>query len=482
MTISIYDNDAYIRVVNGTTNVVVNYIKSSLVVQKDNNDSFFLRNDNFINYYKYVDVTTPSTNTIDELISTITGWNTTSAITTFEASMVDQLARLKVSNPLNLQLNIQNVFDESPMQIDQIITSNAAASYNSFRNAVNMNVISSGNSRIVRQSKLYPTHTYGSTSFAIVSGTLTTNITNSNMTSKIGVFDDSNDITSNSIGGNGVFFKYNNTSNLSLVYRTNYGGSQVDLEVAQSNWNIDTLNGSGVSAQTISPSQQTSFIFEWNQVTKSNMVRAGIYGNGLNYCHVFSNVQAFGNPSLPVRWEIGHDSNLGEPNAATLVQGPATVYTDTTYTKPHKTFSYNREEFVTMTSNGSEYPILSIRLQSEYIRAKIKPIEFELVNISGGGVGKWSLLLNSTLDTPSWTSLNHSYAAGDDSSTSVVASGTLLATGYFYDAGVTKVSLIDKQIELLAGITGNQDILTLRVELVNGTLNVGGSITWNESD
>lgn len=481
MTISIYDNGAYIRVVDDATSVIVNYVKSTLVIQKDNSNSFFLKNDNYITYYNYADVITPASNDLDQLLSILTGWNVTAPSTTFDTSLMDSFSRLRVSTQPNVQLKIQNVYDSNSLQIDELTTSNAISSYNTYHNAVNMIAIPAVGSRIVRQSKLYPTHTHGSTSLAIVNGTLTTNVTNSNMTTKIGVFDDSNDIVTG-IGGNGIFFKYNNSSNLSLVYRTNYGGSQVDYEVSQNSWNVDSLNGAGVSGQILSPSQPTNFVFEWNQVYKPKNVRVGIFNNGVNYCHVFSNMPPFGNPSLPVRWEIGHDSNLGEPNTATCVQGPATVYTDASYIGTYNTFSYSRTEFVTMSTPGNMTPLLSIRAKQQYNRAKIVPIEVEVTNVGGGGVGKWNLFIRSVLDTPTWTPISDSYVEIDESSAGTTTDGTLLACGYFVDAGVTKVSLTDKQIELLSSINGLQDILTIRVDLIYGTINTSASITWNERD
>jgi hypothetical protein len=482
MSINIYDNGAYVRVVNSSTNVVVNYVKTTLVIQKDNSGSFFMKNDSFINYYKYCDIATPSTNSLDELIALITSWNTTSGSvsTSFDQSIVDNMSRLKVSSPLNIQLKLQNMYDVNPIQFTEITACNAISSYNTNQNSVNMNLISSAGSRIIRQSKLYPTHTYGSTSFAIVNGTLTTNNTNSNVVSKIGLFDDSNDIT-NGVGGNGVFFKYDNISNCALVYRTNYGGSQVDYPVLQSNWNIDILDGGGVSGKTLQFASPTEFVFEWNQVSNSNTVRAGIYGSKVHYCHVFSNMPLFGNPCLPVRWEIGHDSNLGSPNSATMVQGPATVYTDAVYNGPYPTFSKNKYGFLSLTTQWCSKPLISIRLQSEYTRAKIIPIEFELLNIAPGGIGKWSVVLNGSLIDYDWCSVSNSYAQIDYDSTDI-DNGTVIASGFFYDTGVTKISLSDKDIQLLSAIDGTRDVLTLKVSLVNGTLNLTGSVTWQEKE
>ena len=482
MSIQIYNSGAYVRVVNSTTNVVVNYIKSTLVIQKDNNDSFFMKNDSFINYYKYCQVSTPSSSGIDDLIATITSWNTAgdTVTTTFDNTVLDMMSQLKVSSPKVVQLSLQNLFDANPLQINEVNVSSAGSTPNANQNSVSMFVAPITGSRIIRQSKLYPTHIHGSTTFAYVNGILTTNTTNSNVVSKIGLFDDSNDIT-NGVGGNGVFFQYDNTSNLALVYRTNYGGSQADYVVPQGSWNIDPLNGSGISGQSLNVSGVTDFIFEWHQVSNSNVVRAGIYGNGLKYAHAFSNMPLFGNPCLPVRFEIGNDSNLGSANSATMVQGPATVYTDTAYHGPYNMFSKSRYEFISLTTPWCPHPLMSIRLQTPYTRAKLFPTEIEILNIASGGVGKWSLILNGCLNSPDWQTICHSYAEIDMCSTHV-GGGRVLASGYFYDTGVTKISLTDKEIELLCSIDGTTDVLSVEINLVNGALNVSGSITWKERD
>lgn len=347
-----------------------------------------------------------------------------------------------------------------------------------------MSTVSTPTSRIIRQSKLYAPHVYGSTSTAVVNGVLTTNSTNSNVVSKIGLFDDSNDVSGANAQstGNGIFFKYDNSNQLSLVYRTNYSGSQTDTEVAQSSWNVDPLDGNGPSGVTLDVTDINNFVFEWNQVNPNMAARAGVYTSGITYCHVFSNVDPFGNPSLPVRFELAHNSNLGSANSATMVQGPCSIYTDEIYAGASKVGEFSMGSNFTLITTPVSVPLMSLRLANSYERAKLYPKDLEIVNIAAGGVGRWELLLNSTLTGASFSNVSSYSFAEVDTSATASSNGVVLASGYIYNAGVHKISLNDKDINLLCSINGTQDQLSLVVTNLNGTLNVTSSIEWVEKE
>ncbi len=489
--VHIYNEGAYIRVTNDNNGVVINYVKAALVIQRDSPNTFFLKNDTFINYYNYTDIATPASTDIDDLLSTIKSWNTSmssninvTSTTTFSTSMMDPLSRLRVSSQPDTVLTLNTTYNKNPLRIDEITSSNALSSHETSKGVVNMNVVATTSSRIVRQSKIYTPHVYGSTTTAIINGILTTNNTNSNIVSKIGVFDDANDVTGGSAQstGNGLFFRYDNKSNLNLVHRTNVSGSQVDTVVPQASWNMDTLDGNGPSGITLNVSGNNNFVFEWNQANTSSTARAGVYKSGVTFCHAFSNLSVFGNPALPVRWELAHDSNLGSANSATMLQGPAVIYSDEPYSGPNKTFAYDLGSNFKLLNTVSTVPLWSIRLADAYERAKIYPKELEILNISAGGVGKWDLTLNPTLTSASFSNVSISSFAEADSNATEASGGICVASGYIYSAGVTKIPLNDKDISVLCSISGTQDILTLQVTNINGTLNVSSSIEWIEQD
>jgi hypothetical protein len=245
---------------------------------------------------------------------------------------------------------------------------------------------------------------------------------------------------------------------------------------------VDTLDGNGASGLTLNPTTNTNFVFEWNQANSSSVAKAGIYKNGISYCHVFSNASVFGNPNLPIRWELAHDSNLGSANSATMVQGPAVIYSDEPYTGPNKSFAYDLGSNFILMNTPSTMPLWSIRLADAYERAKIFPKELEIINLAAGGVGKWQLTLNSTLTSSSFSNVDVSSFAEADSNASAASGGVCVASGYIYNAGVTKVPLNEKDISVLCSINGTQDLLTLQVTNINGALNVSSSIEWIEQE
>lgn len=490
-TVHMYNDGAYIRVTNDDNGVVINYVKASLIIQKDSDNTFFLKNDSIINYYNYVDVSTPISTSIDNLISQIKSWNTSmssnlsvTSVTTFSDSMMDPFNRLKTSYPQDILLSLNTTFNSNGLHIDEL-SSNAMSTFDASKGVVSMNVMNSTGSRIVRQSKLYPYHVYGSTSTAIVNGVLTTNNTNSNIVSRIGVFDDSNDVNGGNgqqPTGNGVFFQYDNKSNLRLVHRTNVGGSQVDTFVPRASWNLDTLDGNGASGVTLNVTEPVNFLFEWNQANSVAVAKAGIYRNGVKYCHAFSNAPLFGNASLPVRWEMFHDSNLGSANSATMIQGNAVILSDSEFKGNKNAFAYDLGSNFKLLNASSNLALFSIRLSDTYERAQVNIDKLEIINISTGGVGKWQLILNpsSLTGQVSFSNVASTSFVEADASGLQADGGTCVASGYIYDAGVTHVPLSQKEISLLCSITGQQDTLTLQATNINGTLNLSASMEWNE--
>jgi hypothetical protein len=477
-----YDENAYIRVVNDTTNTVINYVKASLLIQRDSANRFLLKNDSFINYYNYTDVADPVSTDIDDLITTLTSWNAgqvgisgtvtthisnTSVPVTIEntpivsvsgtvpvslpISLKDQFSRLKVSHPSTTILHINSSYDKGSSQIAELAFNNASSSYDPGTGTVEMYVTTDSNSRIIRQSKLYTQHVYGSTSTAVVSGMLIDNVSSNGVVSKIGVFDDFYNNDSGQMIGNGMFFEWN--AGLNVVYRTINGGTTQDYSVAQADWNIDKFDGTGPSGINWNITNMQTFVFEWNQAIPGS-AKLGIFGhrNDTNedcivWCHKFATAPKFSNPCLPIRWELHAPTSLSQ--GRTMVQGPATVYTTKQIQEPNVINQAGLGGNMVMLNSPSTKPLLSIRLRYGCERAKLKPRSMQIANIAGGGFGYWSLVLNPTLTGSSFTDHNtsSSYAAVDVSATAY-SNGRVITSGYIYNASVQTIDLEDHDITL----------------------------------
>lgn len=75
MPVTIHNESAYVKVVHDD-GVVVFYVKAHLVIQKFNDNTFMLKNDSIVNYYKYSDISLPTSTNLDDLLQQITSWNT----------------------------------------------------------------------------------------------------------------------------------------------------------------------------------------------------------------------------------------------------------------------------------------------------------------------------------------------------------------------------------------------------------------------
>ena len=132
----------------------------------------------------------------------------------------------------------------------------------------------------------------------------------SGIITRMGLFDDNN----------GIFLQRSNNT-ISLVVRSNVSGSPSDSNYAtQANWNIDKMDGTGLSGLTLdfSKSQILTFDFEWLGV---GCVRVGFVVDGnVFYCHQFNHANNItgvymSTPNLPLRYQI---ENTGSGIASSI--------------------------------------------------------------------------------------------------------------------------------------------------------------------
>lgn len=502
-TIHMYDDGAYIRVTNDNSPTVVNYIKATLLIQKDSDGRFFLKNDSFINYYNYNDVSTPFSSSIDDLISQLKAWNTTTSFsgnvtiqnsnlpvnvtnstiqTTLPLSLIDQFQRLRVSTTPTTLLNLSTQFGVEPTQIAEWTFKDAYSSNDTYKGHVGMSISTSNGSHIIRQSKVYAPYVYGSTNTAIISGQLINDVTIPGVMSRIGVFDDSNYNEGSQPIGNGLCFQWNYDNGLSVVYRTNFSGNMTDYDVQQASWNLDILNGTGASGFSYDVSATYNFVFEWNQANPGS-ARVGIMGHksdtsedGVIWCHHFLNALPFGNPSLPLRWDIvATNDNIG---GAGMVQGSAVIYSNKLEKETNKVFQVSMGSNLQMLTSPGRQPLFSISLRPGCERAKLKPRN---LHIASGGFGYWELCMNQNFNVTNWNNINSaiSYARWDKDATDS-SSGYVITSGYIYDASSQTINLEDYNVTLTSDVYGVVDTLTLALVNVNGVLNVSASMDWYE--
>lgn len=105
--ISFANNQRFLRVTNSRTNTITYVSKLNLVIEKDNHESFYLKNDDFIKYYKYKDILYPSSRDMANLVTKLVDICQGDAAT--ENMLLDEIKRSPVVTELK-------VFDKDPYE------------------------------------------------------------------------------------------------------------------------------------------------------------------------------------------------------------------------------------------------------------------------------------------------------------------------------------------------------------------------------
>ena len=288
---------------------------------------------------------------------------------------------------------------------------------------------------------------------------------------------------------NGLFYKLSGTT-LGVTIRSNVGGAPVDTFTSQTLWNIDKLDGTGPSGQTLDITKGNIYecSYEWLGVGSIYWFVNGFPVHTVNN----QNLNAFpymATAILPLRVRV---ENTGTASTGSLRLVCANISSENGAVRAGWSFAAEAGSYT--TSGTTEVPLISIQLTSTFNgvdnRARIRPTSFNAL-VSTGGPLIFRVRSNPTLAGASFQTVDpQSCVNFDTTSQSGTTSGTLIA-GPFYVANSGSVTVdlgqvfpnTPEGIRRLARdpFTGVSDILTVTVQrqgAANGTANAG--ISWNE--
>ena len=101
--IQIHNEGNFIKVFDDNTGITSFISKTNIIIQQDTSDTFFLKNDSFIKYYKFSEITFPLLQNINELISTIVSFSTNES-TTNNTSVETILNNLNILMDVNTKM------------------------------------------------------------------------------------------------------------------------------------------------------------------------------------------------------------------------------------------------------------------------------------------------------------------------------------------------------------------------------------------
>ncbi len=284
-----------------------------------------------------------------------------------------------------------------------------------------------------------------------------------------------------------------------VVERANSPNNILNVtRVAQSNWNIDTLNpalGRNPSGVTLQRTTETLFWIE-RQWLGIGLVNMGIYNSGKPIiCHQFKNrgikIPYTALNKLPLRTEIEKVTG-GSSEAAATASICWASQIDGQYIPMGALFSLPATIVQATTRIDSDrlYPVLLLRLQQQFCRATFK---IKAVDIYGKAAGVFSIFRNPSI-TGTITWVNHPdsrsmiqyaiFANGTVEPTNVISGGMCIGSG-FYDKRTTATSgsgaedLIT-ETQFSSDIKGAPDVLCIAMSGFTDNDDVNANLRWIE--
>ena len=388
---------------------------------------------------------------------------------------IDSFGRLRVSNPFTL-------FDSSHRFSDNGLWSTGTATggtatFNAAQGLVDLDVTAASGSEVIRETTKVFSYQPGKS--LLVLSTFVMSPAKTNLRQRVGYYGTQN----------GYYLELNNTT-VSFVERSFVTGGVVNTPVAQASWNVDPMDGSGPSGITLdlTKSQILFMDLEWLGV---GTVRIGFVVNGNFYvCHKFHHANIIASTyittaSLPLRYEI---TNTGATSgASTLKQICSTVLSEGGYELRGSQQAVGTPITAprTLTTGGTLYPIVSIRLKSTRLDAIAVATAISIIGNTAANYN-WQVVVAGTTTGGSWVSAGTNSSVEYNLTGTSFTGGRILASGYFTATANTSVSvdilraaLFSNQLER-DGLTGTPYEFTLN--LVAGTNNetAFASMDWEE--
>ena len=289
---------------------------------------------------------------------------------------------------------------------------------------------------------------------------------------------------------NGVMLELN-SSQLNIIKRTGISGVGTTITVPQSEWNLDTLDGTGFSTSNpsgikldISKAQILYTEYEWLGV---GSVRVGfaIDGKFINV-HQFNHANHIDSvymttASLPIRYEI---LNTGiTTTSSTMKQICASVVSNGGYERVQRRDIARRT--VTVSVGTTTFvPLVSIRLTPGREDAIILPKSFAFLGSSGATATlEVAWIRNGTINASTWEALASTPNAQKNTDATTITGGTIVLNDFVSSANKADTPLnIESGYnwDLQLGRTQSKlsDILTLAARAVNGSADCIGSMTF----
>ncbi len=380
---------------------------------------------------------------------------------------LDIFGRVRVSIP-QTRFEYANQYNAGPLVWAGLVAGTGAVTHRPDRAAVELST--SGAGSVVRQTLQYLRYRPGRSHLSDL--TFNLKALPQSGVKRVGVFDDRN----------GVFLEATHEG-LFFVQRSDVTGSVVDSRYPQAEWNIDRMDGSGLSgldfdiskAQVLQISMgwlgvegwTASFAYE-NQVFPAHMVD---YAN--KTAVVFQKTA-----NLPARYEV-----VSSGPAETMDQICTAVFSESA--DDLEQFYSHSALRTTSVAVTTRRPILSIRpsltFGGQTNRGVIVP---ESYSIWSDANAAYEIVYNATLTGASFASVGSNSIADVDTSATALSGGEVFDSGYLAAAGVIRGQEAGDLSVRYPVVVSPDGLSSYPVTIVGtaftGTANMRASITFRE--
>jgi hypothetical protein len=399
----------------------------------------------------------------------------------FVDNAVDAFNRLKVANPFTL-FDSQHRYQRND-KWDIFGVTGGTASYAVTESTVKLSVGTTVGSKLTTETKrVFP---YQPGKSLLVLNTFAMNTPKEGLRQRIGYFGTTGGATAGT-PYNGVYLQQDG---LTLSFCLASGSLATTTTVNQSQWNGDKFNGTGASSRTLDVTKGNIFWtdIEWLGVGD---VRSGFFVDGKPVvAHTFHNDNV--HPTtymttavLPIRYEI--ENTTAQAAGSTLTQICSSVISEGGYEGFSRRYNVTQNDATlkTLTTAGTQYPIIALRLNANRLDSVIVPSNISAIVQETGNnkpnTVQYRILLNPTLTGGSWTT---HYNGNVDSNTTAtgVSGGTDIIGGYFSSSGAFSVSDVnDFNFQLGRTQTGVSDVIVFTMTPINDGAKICADFSWFE--
>jgi hypothetical protein len=397
----------------------------------------------------------------------------------FKGDAIDAFGRLKTSTPFTVFDN-QNRYQISD-KFDIQGISGGSTGYNLNESSISLIVGTTAGAKTYSETKRVFPYQPGKSLLAI--GTFVMNQPKSGLRQRLGYFGCTGSFPNNT-PYNGIYLEQSGLT-LSMVLESASLGTTTTIN--QKDWNGDKFDGTGTSGRTLDVTKGNIFWMdiEWLGVGD---VRTGFFVDGRPViAHTFHNDNI--NPTtymttacLPYRYEI--ENLTGQTGSSTFKQVCTSIVSEAGFEGFSRRYNISTDAVpVTLSSAGTYYPLLSIRLNPNRLDSIIVPSNISAIVTTNTWV-HYKVVLNGTFTggTPTWST---HYNGNVDY---VVHTGSLGLTGetdiiggYINNGGLATVSEANEfNFQLGRTQTGVSDVLTIVFGSNTPNTKVLADLSWFE--